>query len=327
MSTPPLTTPDIDTNYKYDVALSFLQEDEPIALQLKEALSRQFSVFVYSERQRELAGTDGMDTFTDVFAKHARVCVVLFRDGWGQTKWTRIEETAIKTRAFNAGWDFLLVIGLGTAPSPPLWLPPTKIWLGWDQFGLKGAEAVIHARIGEAGGVAHDESSVDRAKRLARAAAEEQVLQRRLRSDEGVRLARASFEELFAQLSDAVTEITKPRADGTSVEIGCEENRQQSMYPAIVVRTSRWSVMFHWEQQYANSLDGSALVVTRVAGAVFFDGYARKRREVTRRSYNFRLDGDGAPIWVNDKKEDERISSRMLAEQELAWLIDKIYGK
>lgn len=328
MSATPAAPPDNAMEYQYDVGFSFLQQDESIALQLKALLSHQFSVFVYSERQRELAGKDGMDTFTDVFAKQARVCVILFRDGWGETRWTRIEETAVKNRAFESGWDFLLVIALDLTPTRPKWLPATKIWLGWEQFGASGATAVIHARVTEAGGVARDESPLDKATRMAQCAREEQALQRRLRSDEGVALARASVDELFAHIHDAVNEIIKSaRPKTSSPDIRYEENRQQPMFPAIVVRTARWSVTVHWAQQYANSLDGSALTVTRFAGAVFFDGFTRGRRELTRRTYSFRLDAAGLPVWVNDKTKDELVSSPTLADQELRWLIGKQYGE
>ena len=47
--------------YKYDVAISFLAQDEPLAVQLADALRDRMTVFVYSEQQKELVGKDGLE--------------------------------------------------------------------------------------------------------------------------------------------------------------------------------------------------------------------------------------------------------------------------
>jgi hypothetical protein len=46
----------------YDVAISFLSGDEPLA-RLHDQQSENLSVLVYSKRQEELAGTDGFESF------------------------------------------------------------------------------------------------------------------------------------------------------------------------------------------------------------------------------------------------------------------------
>lgn len=83
---------------QYDVAVSFLSVDEPLALQTHAKLSESLEVFVYSKKQEQLAGTDGLESFRQVFRADSRMVVVLYRDGWGQTPWTRVEEAAIKDR-------------------------------------------------------------------------------------------------------------------------------------------------------------------------------------------------------------------------------------
>ena len=50
---------DPSAGFKYDVAFSFLTRDEGLALQLNDLLQDRIKTFVYSERQKELAGTDG----------------------------------------------------------------------------------------------------------------------------------------------------------------------------------------------------------------------------------------------------------------------------
>ena len=89
--------------FKYEVAFSFLQDDEQLALEIADRIRDRVSVgvFVYSERQEELVGTDGVDTFSRIFGEESRIVVVVYREGWGQTRWTRVEETAIRTRGFQ----------------------------------------------------------------------------------------------------------------------------------------------------------------------------------------------------------------------------------
>ena len=100
--------------YKHDVAISFLQEDEPLAIEIADRLGDRVAVdvFVYSKRQNDLVGKDGLEAFSGVFGEQSRVVVVLHRGKWGETRWTRVEETAIKNRGLEQGWDFLLLIRL-----------------------------------------------------------------------------------------------------------------------------------------------------------------------------------------------------------------------
>ena len=64
--------------YKYEVAFSFLAQDEVLATELNDLLQDRLSTFIYSKRQEELAGTDGEETFNNVFGKQARLVVVLY---------------------------------------------------------------------------------------------------------------------------------------------------------------------------------------------------------------------------------------------------------
>src|SRR6056297_3068211 len=96
-------------DFKYDIAFSFLADDEQIAIDISERIKDKFEVFIYSKRQEDLVGTDGQDTFSEIFKDKARTVLVLYRQNWGRTNWTRVEETAIKDRWFNKGYDFLLM--------------------------------------------------------------------------------------------------------------------------------------------------------------------------------------------------------------------------
>src|SRR3989304_7071387 len=125
------------SNKKSDVRISFLSQDEPLALELYGRLSQQLVVFVYSKKQEELAGTNGIESFRVAFRSQARLIVVLFRDGWGETPWTRFEQTAITERVVSEGWDCLFFVMLDRAATPPKWLSKTYIRFNFEEYGLE----------------------------------------------------------------------------------------------------------------------------------------------------------------------------------------------
>jgi hypothetical protein len=132
--------------YEFDVAFSFLQEDEEIAYRLNDLVQDRLKMFIYSKSQDKIAGTDGEKTFHEVFGKKARTVVVLYREKWGTTSWTRIEETAIRNRAYEEGYDFVLFIPLQKPARLPKWLPKTQIWTDLERWGNEGAAAIIEER-------------------------------------------------------------------------------------------------------------------------------------------------------------------------------------
>ena len=56
-----------DERYEYEVAFSFVKDDEAIATALNDLLQDRLSTFLYSKRQEELAGTDGEQSFNEIF--------------------------------------------------------------------------------------------------------------------------------------------------------------------------------------------------------------------------------------------------------------------
>ena len=83
------------TDPKYDVAISLLSRDEPVGAALHDRLSEGLEVFFYPRKQEDLAGTDGEESMRKPFLDDSRVVVVLYREGWGKTPWTGVEQTAI----------------------------------------------------------------------------------------------------------------------------------------------------------------------------------------------------------------------------------------
>lgn len=189
-------------DFEYDVAFSFHQADQGLALQLNDLLSDRFRTFIYTEQQKVLAGTDGQVSFSEVYGRKARVVVVFYRKDYGQTRYTRIEQDAIKNRGLDEGLDFTLFIPTETPPSVPVWLPRTQLYFGLQTFGLDGAAAVVEHKIGTLGGEAKEETVEDRMARFKRATELKSAQRQFLNSDVGWKAATAAYEEVLKSIRE-----------------------------------------------------------------------------------------------------------------------------
>ena len=247
-------------DYKYDIAISFLQKDEPVALDLHERLSPNFDVFVYSKKQEDLAGTDGTESFRKAFREDSRLVVVLYRDGWGETPWTRIEEGAISDRFLKEGWDWLLFIMCDSKSTPPPWLPETRIRLSLPDYGIEQAIGAIKARAQELGSRFHKEDAVERAKRLERQVAVRAERKRLLGSTEGVEAAQKEAREIHAAIARLADEIKKSSSD-LKLLVGSSPD-------STVLTNGRVSVVIYFRLTYGSTLENSFLVIREMNGRV-----------------------------------------------------------
>jgi len=240
--------------YKYDVALSFLAQDEPLATQIANILEERHRVFLYSRKQEQLAGTDGEKTFNQVFSEQARVVVVLYRHGWGESPWTRIEETAIKNRAFDEGYDFALFVPTDDKPTVPKYVPKTRLWIGLARFGINGAASVIDARVQELGGEPRVLTLEERAARAQQAADFKKFREGYFRSQEGIQAANASFGRIVEVIEQRV-EALHAAAPGLALQA-------KRFGRVLVVLGTGPALRLEWCPQYANSFDGAYLDAT-----------------------------------------------------------------
>lgn len=191
---------------KYDVAISFLHRDELLANEIHQRLAENFSVFVYPKRQEELAGTNGLESFREAFRVNSRLVVVLYREGWGKTPFTRVEEDAITDRFRDDGWDFLLFVTLNDGATPPKWLPEKRIRFSYQQYGLEQLIGAVKMRAQELGSIVRAETTLDRAKRFAadsQARADREELLRTEGSAALVREWRRVIEVLSGKIAEA----------------------------------------------------------------------------------------------------------------------------
>jgi len=306
----------------YDVAFSFLAEDEPTVHALSEKLVGRVSTFVYSERQKELAGKDGVDEFSAVFRRRSRLVVVLYRQGWGTTKWTRIEETVIKERYLEEGKSFLLVLAMQPRPTLPAWLPTTRLYFDVAASGLDSAVGAIIARFQEAGGEPREETARQQAERLGAASKRREERERWLKTQDAVREATQQFNAMIDHIEAEVAEVAAP---GLDREIECRRIGNDK----LVVESAAASVMLIWNRQFANSTEYARLIIKEFDGSVpagrFADPeLAPKLAEETR--YLFAVDEAGTKGWRAEASENRLWAPIPLAEHYLKRLFRRVFG-
>jgi hypothetical protein len=255
---------DLDSPFAYDVAFSFLSEDEGTASQLNDLLKPRLTTFFYAERQKEVAFKDGEATYREVFAQQSRAVVVLYRAGWGERRWTAIEKDGIRSRALNEGYGYRFVCFVRmddpqTAPLPK-WFPETALWFDLKRWGIEAAAAAIEQRAQEFGGRPHTETAVEAAARIRRDNIAESERQAFLESQAGVQAAEVAFEQIF----EAMNLIS-----GNSSDLILLPQKLRSHYGPmfeLVAKFDRWRLTIQWEKRYSNTTKESQLVISEWDG-------------------------------------------------------------
>jgi hypothetical protein len=293
------------TEYIYEVGFSFLKQDEAIAYDLNDHIQDRLSTFIYSKKQEELGGTDGEKKFNKVFYEECRVVVVLYRDGWGETPWTRIEETAIKNRAFDKGWDFLLFVNLDTNSTLPTWIPRTYIWLDYQRFKTEGAIAVIEQKVKETGGFTRQETIADTAERLKRLRTAEKEREAFLRSQDAVREANTELQKIVEKLKEIKPIIEDPT---TFLHLGTSERPRPPMYE---FGYNGYYLCFNNSSGFDYNIESGVLKVTlyEKSGHEHFD-----YKEQIHKQAHYRFDRD---LIGNNGWSDHKTGKNFLTTEEL----------
>lgn len=311
-------------DYSYDVAFSFLAEDERHALAIKEKLSPALNVFLYNELQDELAGADGLVQLSNVFRHDARIIVVLYRENWGATVWTGVEQTAITDRGITQGWDFVLVISLDSGK--PRWLPETKLFYLFERFGAEMAAGAIEERVRQAGGDPREESAVERAVRLARWRVDINQRIQKEQSPEAIQAAHVAVNVLIQELERLSNEITEKCADiSQAVRVQFHREPEKARCVNFSESAHPCDVKVIWSQGVQTRLRGSLLKVEQ---------YCSRRNERSGEwikssesiyEYEFRID-EQSDTWVWRRKGQliGELTSAGLAENIIKRLLDLI---
>jgi hypothetical protein len=304
---------------RYDVALSFLHRDEALAVQIQTKLSESMEVFIYSKRQEELAGTDGLESFREVFLTNSKLVVVLYRDGWGQTAWTRIEEAAIKDRFLNEGWNWLLVTMLDEASTPPVWLPESEIRLNLAAYGLEQLLGAIKIRAEKLGSILKSQTALDRAKRL-----DQESLTRaerdRLLSEKGMTAAQQEHKDLQQLLDSKIQQINE-HLKSVKVEQGSDGYE-------YLLRTQLVSVNFYLYPTYPatesrivlQEFNGPLVLPKDRGHQMFITG--EEPQSILKREFHFDYQPAYGWCWKQPGTAKEFLTTSGLAEHVLKVLLD-----
>lgn len=294
--------------FEYDVAFSFNAMDEGLATQLNDLLSDRMKTFIYSERQREIAGRDGQEKFSEVYGKTARVVVVLFREQWGETPWTRVEQDAIRNRAFNDGWDFTVFIPTEPFPKMPPWLPKTRLYVGLERFGIESAAGVVESRVTERGGQPHRETIEERAARFSRAAKLKELRKNFQKTEQGVRSAIAAYEEFSKALDSSIQRIS-------NITLPLILKRSQEF--RIVSGLSPINLIAEFRPVYANVLDEAYLKLDYYKGFPALPGFYASYHEATKLRHiklRYEMVGFDRYAYVDTGERHREFSPMELAE-------------
>lgn len=303
-------------NFKYDVAFSFLAQDEGVATELNDLLQSRLKTFLYSKKQEVLAGTDGELTFNEVFSAQARLVVVLYRNGWGESPWTRIEQTAIRNRAFEHGYDFVKFIPLDESPSVPKWLPRTQIWIGLQRWGAVGAASVIEARVQELGGEPREETVSEKATRVARSLKFSEGRAKFLNSADAVNASNENFEILKKELQREVESLGEVAPTfGLSIKVHQREIAILGRGPALTI---------FWNYHYSNSLSDAKLEVAAWIGHPPWPGifHYQKPKRLEEFEFVFDVVPPNEHCWRSLGKNSRHFSSTSLASFLLNYCIE-----
>jgi hypothetical protein len=308
--------------YKFDVAFSFLKEDEELVTKLNDLIQSRLSTFLYSKKQDEIVGTDGEKTFNQVFGSESRIVVVLYRQKWGTTPWTRIEETAIRNRAFETGYDFTIFIPLETPPILPPWLPKTRIWTDLDRLGVEGAVSIIEDRVKAAGGIPHEETVEEHAARLKKQIEQEKQRKKFLDSTEGVKSSR----EEFIRLTNQVDQIIEKLRSELGFDLVSRHDINTGAFQWLEIHDGKFCLCAEWLSQFTNTLSDSRLDIT------LLKGFPRRPNrflledpvKLQHLLFNFDLNQVQIPGWRNTS-DSKFMTTQRMAEFFVNFFIDHIY--
>lgn len=302
--------------FKYEVAFSFLERDEQTAYALNDLLQDRFKTFIYSERQKELVGRDGQTAFRKVFVEEARIVVVLYREAWGTTKWTRVEEDAIKERVFEESPDFLVFINIDKGK--PAWLSQVHLRLYLEKYGLIQAAAIVESRVEEYGGVVHAETVAEKASRHQRELEFNQWLALHYTSEAGVRQALAEYVSLHEQLTATMSEL---RANH-----GYRFTNRHQLNRYVIYECEGVALAFHWTHVYTNSLSGSSLQV-QVVDAEEFSQYrspSYRAKRFAQGQYHFTVNQVREGGW-RKAKDEGFIKTDQLIQEWVGTFLDQVH--
>jgi hypothetical protein len=233
----------VSTTFEFDAAISFLSGDLAIAQDIHDRLAPALKVFVYARSQEIVALMDGLESFRTVFKDRARLSIVLFRRGWGETPWTGVEEIAIRERCLQTKYRSLMLINLDASETPS-WIPDTYLHFDLKRYPPEQLAGAIKARAEESGAKIRKVSNADRAEAMERRRAFDSETEGLLGNGPG------EWDAACNELMDAVRDeaVNVHKRTGWNIECG-----PGALVGGFVVISQGQTVQLVGRERYANS--------------------------------------------------------------------------
>lgn len=241
---------------KYDVAISFLIEDLALAQALHDKLAEGLEVFFFPRNQEDLAGTDGLESMRSAFRHESRLNVVVYRQKWGHTKWTAVEEIAIKESCLDNAFRNVFFYVIENPTTLPKWVPDTHVYFSSSHYSLEEAVGAIKSRVADRGGELIPLTPVRKAELLK---AEQQFRYKRSSMLDGS-ASDAIYKELqklYAAISGKCDEVT---SNGLQIRYRIDLQPQR-IHQDCFLAEDGVGMILTWHQRYSNSLDDARLYV------------------------------------------------------------------
>jgi hypothetical protein len=301
----------------FDVAISFVNQDLGTATAIADGLLDGLRVFLYTKRQEDLAGTDGLESFRAVFRHDARLVVILLRKEWGHTNWTRIESQAITDRFLHEGAEFLFVVMMDDAPPPP-WIPDKLIRFSLADFGVQQAVGAIKARALEAGSTLDRPSPAVLAERAQERASFAAGRARLLESHEGAQAAHVEARQLISLIREKINEAIAA-APMLNIDCGFTDDAAGFRVPGV-------ALVCGYRNRVVNMLADAEFVIRELRGATALPGKPGRpwREPIELASVQYVTDLTRDLGWCWRSSRNEYLSSGQLATQVIERFFDLV---
>jgi hypothetical protein len=195
---------------QYDIAYSMLGLDEPYARRLLTELKKRVpgEQYIYSRKTEDAdPDVDLLRTFGRIFSEDSRLVVLLYRPGWGGTRFTSVEQEAIEARRHELGIRSIFVVAM-QPPHIPDWYPDHEFWADADVYSVPQISAMIEFALAQQQATAAPEPPTQQEARVHEPEPPADLLEQHPEEDGSVRVI-IEAEKLFAALAEEAAEFTR----------------------------------------------------------------------------------------------------------------------
>ncbi len=136
----------LEINQKYDVALSFAEEDRDTAHSIATLLKEKgLAVFYDRDEQGEIWGKNLYEHLSDIYTNRAKYCVMLISSAYAQKRWTTHERRSAQARAFREKREYILPVRLDMTKIPGI--PETVAYLDIKKSSLQQIANAVQGKL------------------------------------------------------------------------------------------------------------------------------------------------------------------------------------